>query len=120
VNPGGGNYRLQANSPCIDSGNNSAISAGSDLGGRPRFVEARCVANTGAGTPPLVDRGAYEFTTGDIDGNGLANLADIPGFVAVLLGTDTNPARVVAADMNCDVLANGRDTQGFVNRILLP
>lgn len=120
VNPGGGNYRLQANSPCIDSGNNAAITAGTDLAGRPRFVEAPCVANTGAGTPPLVDRGAYEYTTGDIDGNGLGNLADIPSFVAVLLGTDTIPSHVVAADMNCDGLANGGDSQGFVNRMLLP
>lgn len=120
VNPGGGNYRLQANSPCIDSGNNAAITAGADLAGHPRFVEAPCVANTGAGTPPLVDRGAYEYTTGDIDGNGFGNLADIPSFVAVLLGTDTIPAHVAAADMNCDGLANGLDAQGFANRIQLP
>lgn len=113
-------HRLQANSPCIDSGNNAAISNSTDQAGRPRFVEAPCVPNTGAGTPPLVDRGAYEYTTGDIDGNGLANLADIPSFVAVLLGTDTIPSHVIAADMNCDGLANGRDAQGFVNRIQLP
>lgn len=120
VNPGGGNYRLQPNSPCIDSGNNVAITAGADLAGRPRFVDIPCVVDTGAGTPPIVDRGAYERTTGDIDGNGLANLTDIPVFVAVLLGTDTIPSHVIAADMNCDGLANGRDSQGFVNRIQLP
>jgi hypothetical protein len=49
VNEAAGNLRLQSNSPCVDSGDNSFISAATDLDGRPRIVGGR------------VDMGAYEY-----------------------------------------------------------
>jgi hypothetical protein len=49
VNPIGGNFRLQSNSPCIDTGNDSLVLASTDLDGRPRIVG------------PHVDVGAYEY-----------------------------------------------------------
>ena len=49
VDAGGGNLRLQPDSPCINAGNNSYVPAGSDLDGNPRIVSA------------TVDIGAYEF-----------------------------------------------------------
>ncbi len=49
VNAAGGNYRLQAGSPCIGAGNNSYVQGSTDLDGNPRTV------NT------TVDMGAYEY-----------------------------------------------------------
>lgn len=63
----GGDLRLQDLSPAIDAGNNSAVPAGvtTDLNGGPRFADISGVADTGSGTAPIVDMGAYE--TGFVD-----------------------------------------------------
>ena len=54
--------RLGAGSPAVDAGNNAAVPGGTttDVLGLPRFFDDPGVANTGAGTPPIVDMGAYE------------------------------------------------------------
>jgi predicted outer membrane repeat protein len=48
---GGGNYRLQTGSPCLDAGNNTAVSSSIDLDGDPRIQGA------------AVDMGAFEGAT---------------------------------------------------------
>jgi hypothetical protein len=55
-----GNYRLLTTSPAIDAGDNSVVSATTDRAGNPRRVDLVSVADTGSGTMPLVDMGAYE------------------------------------------------------------
>jgi hypothetical protein len=55
-----GNYRLGSNSPAIDAGLNSAIALLTDLDGNTRFYNDAGVADTGSGSPPIVDMGAYE------------------------------------------------------------
>ena len=55
-----GNLRLGGNSPAIDAGDNSAVSLSIDLAGNPRFYDDTLVTDTGAGSPPIVDMGAYE------------------------------------------------------------
>ncbi len=55
-----GDLRLRPGSPTIDSGNNTLITSSTDLAGGPRFVDIPAAPDTGLGTPPLVDMGAYE------------------------------------------------------------
>jgi hypothetical protein len=54
--------RLGSGSPAVDSGNNAAVPGGvtTDIAGLPRFFDDPGVVDTGAGTPPIVDMGAYE------------------------------------------------------------
>jgi len=61
IDANAGDLRLKPNSPCIDAGNNAAVpsSITTDLSGLPRFIDS-CRADTGSGTPPIVDMGAYE------------------------------------------------------------
>lgn len=93
-----GNFRLQSNSPCINSGNNGYAGTTSDLDGNPRIVGG------------AVDIGAYEFQTPaftlpflyaqqygipidgsvDSDGDGMSNWQEW------IAGTDpTNPSSVL-------------------------
>jgi predicted outer membrane repeat protein len=78
--PGNGDYRLSAGSPCIDAGNNNAVPSliMTDLDGNPRFMEDPGTANTGLGSPPIVDMGAYEFqgTSFDLNGDGCVGVSD--------------------------------------------
>lgn len=54
--------RLGSGSPAVDAGNNAAVPVGvtTDISGLPRFFDDPAVPDTGAGTPPIVDMGAYE------------------------------------------------------------
>ena len=60
VDPSGGDLRLLPGSPSIDAGDNSVITTTTDLAGAPRFVDVPGSPDTGLGSPPLVDMGAYE------------------------------------------------------------
>ena len=51
-----------------------------DLDGNPRFVDDPDTDDTGHGTPPIVDMGAYEFQVpcaADLDGDGDTDQADL-------------------------------------------
>ncbi len=60
----------QTGSQCIDAGSNSAVdpSITTDLDGLPRFADDPGTLDTGIGTPPIVDMGAYELSDSDADG----------------------------------------------------
>lgn len=68
-------FRLSPSSPCIDAGDNGAVPADAldvdgdgdvverlplDLAGQPRFVDDPATPDTGTGSAPLVDLGAFE------------------------------------------------------------
>jgi hypothetical protein len=119
-----GDLHLSQLSPCADAGNNASLPAGTttDLDGLPRLADDPAVTDSGAGTAPIVDIGAYEvqntlyvaFCAGDgslatacpcgntgAAGRGCRN-SDVfsPGALLAVTGT-SNPDTVVlsASDM---------------------
>jgi hypothetical protein len=60
----GDDYHLMSGSPCIDAGDNSAVPGGTitDLDGSERFYDDPDTPDTGNGTAPIVDMGAYEYS----------------------------------------------------------
>ncbi len=100
VNVAKGDFRLGAGSPAIDAGSNFLIPDDEadldddgdvneplplDLDGNPRFVDDPKTKDTGVGTPPIVDMGAFEFQAGvlgDLDGDGAVGTTDL----LILLG----------------------------------
>ncbi len=91
--------RILPNSPAIDAGDNSAVPVGVtvDLDGHPRFVDDPTVADTGQGTAPVVDIGAYEYVLGDCDADGDADTADH----VILDGCLTNPGDALGSGCAC-------------------
>jgi hypothetical protein len=64
VDAASGNLRLQSTSPAIDAGDNAApglVGITTDLDGNPRFADDPGVVDTGSGSAPIVDMGAYEY-----------------------------------------------------------
>lgn len=57
---------------------------------------------------------------GDLDADGDVDQADMPLFINVLLGTNTNPGHIARSDMNADATANGGDISGFVAELTGP
>jgi predicted outer membrane repeat protein len=80
--------RLSAGSPGIDAGNNTAVPVRltTDIAGDPRFIDDPDTRDTGAGSPPVVDMGAYEFgepaVIGDLNGDGIVGPADLAQLLA--------------------------------------
>lgn len=66
TNAGAGDFTLAAGSPGTDAGNNAAVPAVSviDLAGQVRIADDPTAPDTGAGTRPIVDMGAYERANG--------------------------------------------------------
>ena len=67
------NYRQTASSPVCDAGDNYALPPEilTDILGYERFQDNESVPDTGSGTPPIVDMGAYEWC---VPGTGVADL----------------------------------------------
>ena len=95
--------------------------------GAPSTQEAP--PDTGLGTPPIVDLGAYEYQgvtpLGDLNCDGVVNIDDIAPFALALVDPAAyqaqhpgcSPAR---ADLNQDTHQDGADIQPFVDLLLPP
>lgn len=70
--------RLRSGSPCIDAGDNAAVPLGitTDLDGNLRRVDDPCASDTGRGTGPVVDMGAFELPVLPGCGDGICDLGE--------------------------------------------
>ncbi|USN98098.1 MAG: hypothetical protein H6810_07865 [Phycisphaeraceae bacterium] len=111
------NFRLLAGSPAIDAGDNTYVPADrtTDLDDMPRFVDDPATPDTGVGTPPIVDIGAYEFVPPPPCGPadlappyGTLDLADVLAFVIAFTSQDP------AADFDANGIYDLADVVSFI------
>lgn len=99
-----GDLHVRPGSPCIDAGDNGLLPADIadlngngdtaetlpyDLSGAPRRMDD-VAADTGSGTPPIVDMGAYEHLSGDCNHDGAVTLADAADLIGCMAGPDAS------------------------------
>lgn len=108
-----GDLRLAAGSPSIDAGDNGLMLAGmlTDLDGNPRRFDDPATPDTGVGTPPIVDMGAYEYVPtglpGDFDGDGDVDTTDFGVFALCFGGALNPPAASCPAGVDADLDGDG-------------
>lgn len=129
------NCRLQLTSPCIDSGSNTLISADItdinqngnaaeqipvDLDGNARRTDVNSVPDTGSGTAPIVDRGAYERIpppcVGDLNHDGAVNTVDL----VIFLGQFGQSGSGLSADFDGNGTVNTQDLTRFLGVFGVP
>jgi hypothetical protein len=110
VDSDNGDCHLLPGSPCIDAADNTAVPDGvtTDLDGNPRFVDDPDTEDTGYGTPPIVDMGAYEYQPSecpaDFNGDGIVNTADLLHLLGCW-GTDCGDVNGDGTTNTADLLA---------------
>ncbi len=108
-----GDLHLSLDSPVIDAGDSAEVPADEldldgdgdtaepvpfDLDGYARFVDDPLTPDTGSGTAPIVDMGAYEFGPDDcrhgggLDHDGDVDLVNFAAFERCVMGPDSVPA----------------------------
>jgi len=116
-----GDLHLTHGSPCIDAGDNAALpdEVTLDLDGNPRFIDVPCRPDTGNGTPPIVDMGAYE-APGDVfidcNDNGADDLCDVLDGTSLDANGNGVPdeCEVCVGDLDCSGAVDFVDINAFV------
>ena len=102
VDASNGNLRLQLTSPAIDAGINVALPSNilTDLDGNLRFVDIPTISDSGSGSAPIVDMGAYEaqFVDVAISKAVLPSIA-APGEAITFILTLSNTGSLLATDI---------------------
>ncbi|MCA9271440.1 MAG: hypothetical protein KDA31_00185 [Phycisphaerales bacterium] len=107
-------FRLAAGSAGIDAGGNDVANALTvDLDGNPRFVDDPDTADTGNGTAPIIDIGAYEYQgvpecLADTNHDGVVSPADFSAWVAAF------NAQAPECDQNGDGICSPADFSAWV------
>lgn len=128
-----GDLRLRSGSPCIDAGDNARVPADMlDLDGDgntteplpfdilrgARFVDDPATADTGNGTPPIVDMGAYEYIP-DCNGNGVPDTQepdeDGDGTIDACDGCPADPMKIEPGICGCGVADTDEDGDGVAD-----
>ena len=113
----GGDFRLRGGSPSIDAGTNDPLTMRAlalDLDGLNRFHDDTGTFDSGLGTAPIADQGAYEFqgTTipclPDLNDDGFVDNGDIGVFIDLFLAGDP------AANFNGDGVIDFGDISAFI------
>ena len=108
------NFLPRFGSPVIDAGSNFEVFSplNPDYAGQPRIVDDRFTPDTGVGTGPIVDMGAYEFQTptcyADLDqttGVGVLDLFDFLRFQGLFVYNDPLACQVdrSTGPNHCDI-----------------
>ena len=92
------NNHLSPTSPVIDAGDNSAVTATTDLDGGPRTLDVALVTDTGNGTAPFVDMGAYEAHLIYVDADATAGSDDGTSWADAYLTLQDALSETVAGD----------------------
>ncbi len=112
-----GDMRLLPGSPCIDAARNLDVPVDTgdidgdgntrerlpfDVAGGTRFSNDPATPDTGAGTPPIVDIGAYEYGCGDVNGDGTVDVSDLLRLAWAFGASTGNPSYNPACDFDND------------------
>ncbi len=81
-------------------------------------VELTTANPLGSGAGNVNTVRVYYGPRGDFNANSVVDLADVPVMVAILLGLDTDCAKLPIADVNADGTVDGRDLGPFVDAIV--
>jgi hypothetical protein len=98
---GGGDLHVSGRSPAIDAGNNDDLAADllTDMDGNPRRADIPSVPDTGNGSPPIVDMGAYESFPDVTVEKDVWPLAAVPGGAITFTLTLTGSGSVAATEV---------------------
>lgn len=84
----------------------------------PAVGSYEVTAPLSVGPSSTTDLRVYFGRRGDCSGNGVVDVADIPCFVSVLLGNNSDAVQRAYADLNADASPDGRDIAAFVDAIV--